>query len=233
MAQNIISKTIIDNNEYQIVRVTSGGLKQNGYILKHKASGDILLIDPGGDFGTTRGQIERMDGTTQMVLLTHAHFDHVGGVKDAVEHYQIPLYLHAGDKKLLRYAPLYAIRFEQKVISVPTDFIPVVGALIEWAGQPIEVIETPGHTDGSVCYLIGTMCFTGDTILRNAIGNTNLPGSNLERLHASVDNLFELLLSEVLLFPGHDDPWSVCDANKWWVEKQKKMRGKNILESSV
>jgi hydroxyacylglutathione hydrolase len=219
MIQTATPEYVIENDDYQIAMVTNGRLQQNAYIAKHRSSNDIVLIDPGGDFEGIRDLIDRMQGKPRLVLLTHAHFDHVGGVSEIIKHYDIPFYLHNGDAKLLRRAPLYAMSFESRVITVPKTFIPVNGTSVEWSGDVVKVIATPGHTDGSVCYLMGRLCFSGDTIMRHTVGNTNMPGASAINLELSINTLFTKVPANTLLLPGHDDPWSVADAKIWWAEK--------------
>jgi hydroxyacylglutathione hydrolase len=220
MIQTATPEYVVEDDDYQIAMVTSGCLQQNTYIVKHRSSCDTILIDPGGSFEDIRDVIDLMQGKPLLVLLTHAHFDHVGGVGEIIKHYDIPFYLHNGDAKLLRRAPLYAMSFESRVITVPKTFIPVNGTSIEWSGDVVKVIATPGHTDGSVCYLMGRLCFTGDTIMRHTVGNTNMPGASVTNLVSSINTLFTKVPANTLLLPGHDNPWLVTDAKKWWAEKK-------------
>ena len=112
---------------------------------------------------------------------------------------------------------MYAWRFAQQRIELPKPYDPFDDELTLRLGeQPIEVIHTPGHTSGSVCYAVGEVVFTGDTLLYQHVGRVDLPGSNLDLIKPSIDYLIQQLPPETLVLPGHGRPWTMREAQRWW-----------------
>jgi hydroxyacylglutathione hydrolase len=202
--------------DYQIQTITSGRWRQNGYIVHHLPSSQLLLIDPGGGENMLLEGIQQKGTNLSHILLTHAHYDHVGALKAVCSYFDLPFILHRADYRLLRQAPLYGISFEKREIQIPSHHQFLDSVTLEWHGDSIQVFHTPGHTHGSVCYHCGNIAFTGDTILHEMVVRTDLPGSDLDILSASITYLLEELHAETWLFPGHGDPWQVKEARVWW-----------------
>lgn len=204
--------------EYQIVTLVTGGAwKENCYLICHVPSGEQALIDPGDDPDAIVQAV--LDGSNELryILLTHAHHDHVGAVAAVCRRFALPCLVHPGDVRLLRHAPMYAMRFAQKQIEPPEPFCTYENQPAFQLGERfIEVIHTPGHTPGSACYSFGDFIVTGDTLLYQHVGRVDLPGSDVELLTASVNHLLELLPGDMLMFPGHGPPWSISEAQAWW-----------------
>ena len=205
---------------YKVTTIVNGILAQNSYVLTHQASNEALVIDPGASMNEIQNVLESEDAKIQHIILTHAHFDHVGSAAELVKRYNVRIHMHDGDKRLLRMASTYALRFAKRNIETPKKYSSLGNEPILWAGDDIRVISTPGHTEGSVCYKIGGICFTGDTLMQNIIGNSDLPGSDFDHLRRSISRLFNELSSDVELYPGHGRAWSVADAKAWWMQAQ-------------
>jgi hydroxyacylglutathione hydrolase len=200
------------------VVVTGGLWKENCYLVRDRATGAQVIIDPGGEADLI---IERLDGGNppSLILLTHAHHDHVGAVAALARRYSIQCVLHKNDSRLLRHAPMYAWRFTGSTIEPPAPVRTYEGQpMFTLGGRPITVIHTPGHTSGSVCYDFGEFLFTGDTLLYRSVGRTDLPGGDRSALVTSVDTLLAGLAPETLICPGHGRPFSAGLARAWWAE---------------
>lgn len=201
---------------YKIVTITSGKLEQNCFIVQHLDSGDMIVIDPGGAANEIINTISQDGGQLKLVLLTHAHFDHVGAVKSICDHYSLPYWLHSADTKLLRRAPIYAISMEKRNIEISSDYKHFNGPISEWGGNTIEIIHTPGHTPGSVCFLIDNMLFTGDIILTEQKVKVELPGFDNSELSTSINRILYDLAADTFFFPGHGGPDTIENIRKWW-----------------
>jgi hydroxyacylglutathione hydrolase len=203
---------------YRILRIVTGEIwRENCYLAIHAPSGQMALVDPGDDADSIiRATVE--SGTRlQHVLLTHAHHDHVGAVAALYRRFGLACEVHDDDVRLLRHAPMYALRFAQKQIETPAPFRAFKDQPTFHVGeQPVQVIHTPGHTSGSVCYNFGGFVFTGDTLLYQRVGRSDLPGGDPKLLVASVNQLLERLPGDTVVFPGHGRPWTLGEARTWW-----------------
>ncbi len=206
--------------DYLILTIPTGAWRQNCYLIKHIHSGELTLVDPGSDSDLILEKIKIEGAKLKFVLLTHAHHDHVGALKSVCDEFNMHFYIHKDDVKLLNRAPTYAFLFEHKKLEISKNYQLLEEQSIFWGREMITVTHLPGHTPGGVCYSFGGMAFTGDTLLNEYIGRTDLPGSNQVALKKSVDKILNILSGETLLFPGHGRPWTVNDAKSWWRSQQ-------------
>jgi glyoxylase-like metal-dependent hydrolase (beta-lactamase superfamily II) len=126
-------------------------------------------------------------------------------VADLMDRYQVPFYLHRADEALLKRANLYRQVFEHPdPVRVPalTHDISNLPERFEPGPFNVQWLPTPGHTEGSVCFLIAGMLFSGDTLMHGTIGRTDLPGGNREKLLASVRGL-QSLAADTVVWGGH------------------------------
>jgi hydroxyacylglutathione hydrolase len=204
--------------EYQIGTIKSGRWKEQCYLIRHLASDSLLLIDPGGKEKRIIDAVEKEGGNLLLILLTHGHYDHVGALKPICDHFGLPFYIHSADFKLLRQAPLYGISYEKRNIIIPRNHCFLDNEILELAGNRINIIHTPGHTPGGVCFQLKGIVFTGDTLLYKMIVPVDLPGSNAKLLASSISRILHDLPKDILMFPGHGKPWLVSEAIDWWEE---------------
>ncbi len=196
--------------------ITGAPWKENCYLVRHVPSGQQAVVDPGDD-AEAISQAMTAGGPLRYVLLTHAHHDHVGAAAAICRRFDVPCDLHQADVRLLRHAPMYALRFAGKKIDAPESLRPFEAAPgLQLGGEAITVLHTPGHTAGSVCYCLPGVVFTGDTLLREGVGRTDLPGADLALLKESVTRLLAQLPPEALLLAGHGRPWTAAEAGRWW-----------------
>jgi glyoxylase-like metal-dependent hydrolase (beta-lactamase superfamily II) len=189
-----------------IHRIVNGKWSENCYIVSNKHN-QAIIIDPGGNFNLMCDYLKENNLSLSAIINTHGHFDHVVSVADLVKKHQCPFYLHSNDERLLKSANLYMTLFEgEEKIGIPlVDFhldnitLPLIIDDFE-----IQVLFSPGHTEGSVCFLIESALFTGDTLLKNTIGRIDLPGANKEKLSKSLQMLSKLNGS-LDVYPGHGE----------------------------
>ena len=187
-----------------IKQIPTGKWKENCYIIS-KSIGDALIIDPGDDKQKIAKYLDNNDFNVSAILNTHAHYDHIGAVKYLKDKYHLPFFLHSADERLLRSANLYVKIFDgTDLIGIPSvdyfyDQSNVQDVIKRFS---IEVIFTPGHTQGSVCLLIDGCLFTGDTLLNEKIGRTDLPGGNKQVLKESL-KIISKMPSHINIYPGH------------------------------
>ena len=187
--------------------------------------GNCAIIDPG--FYTTAERdslyrlIEEKSLSVKGILLTHGHFDHIFGVAEAAGHFNVPIHMHPSDKVILDEAnPALCAAFGLKVPASLHDgnqtqgLIPArEGDTIEIGSMKFEVIETPGHTPGGVCYLERNekVLFSGDTLFAGSIGRTDNQWADYDALMAGIFGKLMELDGETDVIPGHGPTTSIAD----------------------
>lgn len=170
-----------------------GDYQTNCYIIRETASKTCCVIDPGYEPERILRYLDQLGLTVEAILLTHGHFDHVGGVAALAAETDCEVYICPEDLKLppmmtngrLFYTKTYA-----------------QGDTLHLSGLDIEVIQTPGHTPGSVCLLVEEAMFAGDTLFAGSCGRTDLPGGNMSDMRKSLSRL-KLLNVNYAVYPGH------------------------------
>lgn len=218
LKQTVHSQVI---GKFQVDTLVTGIYRENSYLVQDLESDVAVLLDPGGEVDFIENHIAKKGKPLAAILLTHAHFDHIGAVHKLMAKYSIPCWVHAKEKKLLFRAPLYAIRFIQERVEIPKEvaFFETVESL-PTLPIPFRALEVPGHTSGSVCFYGPGFAFTGDTLFFEKVGPTNYPESLPTELGSSVRKILETLTAETVLFPGHGKPWVVGDARTWWAQHE-------------
>ena len=174
-----------------------GPLGTNCYLLEDEHTRAAAVIDPGGDGARIEAQLLADGAELKLILLTHAHFDHTGGVAELhAAHPDVPVFLHPAD----------AARLGSQVL--PPIGAPTVpygdGDVVKLGDLDIQVLHTPGHTPGGVCLLVGDALFTGDTLFQGSMGRIDFEGGSYEDIMASLARLAHLP-GDFRVLPGHMD----------------------------
>ena len=172
-----------------------GAYQTNCYLVWGEDSPSCVVIDPGYEPETVLDEVKKLGKEISAILLTHGHFDHVGGVKDIVAETGCKVYLCDADLSMppqMTAGPLY-------YTNTYSD-----GSFVEEAGLSFKVLHTPGHTPGSVCLMCENVLFSGDTLFWGSCGRTDLPGGSWSTIQASLKRLAELP-GDYDVYPGHGD----------------------------
>ncbi|MGN0494140.1 MAG: MBL fold metallo-hydrolase [Acutalibacteraceae bacterium] len=180
-----------------------GLIKTNCYLISTEKS--AVVIDPGF---VREGPLEFLNENSdkdRLILLTHAHFDHIGGAEDLREKTGVKIGIGELDAAALSDTELnLSDMFHANIAPFKPDFTYKNGEKIRIGDIEFKVIETPGHTVGGVCYLTGDCLFSGDTLFEGSIGRTDFPGGDLKVLKRSVKKLMNLP-NDTKVYPGHGD----------------------------
>jgi glyoxylase-like metal-dependent hydrolase (beta-lactamase superfamily II) len=203
------------NTPNSVQVIPTGKWRENCYLLWNRDR-ELLIFDPGSDASDIVTFIDGNQLRPLAILNTHGHYDHVGAVKALQEKYAISFYLHERDFKLLKQANFYRGIFDGDLpVEIPVVDFPITDETlhIEIGGFEIEVIVTPGHTGGGVCFKIGNDMMTGDTLLRGKIGRADLPGGNSHQLLNSLRRICQYD-GQTTIYPGHGVKSSIAEELK-------------------
>ncbi|WP_394274045.1 MBL fold metallo-hydrolase [Peptoniphilus lacydonensis] len=188
--------------EYKIIKLVVGDLQENCFILFDENK-DAFIVDPGDSSKNIINVIEKNNLSTKFILLTHGHFDHVGAVAALKEKYNVPIYLSEKDKNFLeKPEEVRASAFGIQIEPAKVDYFVKDKDEIKFSQDIIKVIETPGHTIGSVCYLFKNLLFSGDTLFNGSIGRTDFPESDHNLMMESLKKL-KNLDDDIFVLSGH------------------------------
>ena len=180
--------------------LTLGTYGTNCYIVNDSASKTCCVIDPGYTPEKILDEVNALGLTVEAILLTHGHFDHVGGVKDIAAETGCDVYLCADELTLppqITAGQLYYTKTYGE------------GDTLHLAGLTICVIRTPGHTPGSVCLLVDDAMFSGDTLFAGSCGRTDFPGGDTATLMESISGRLMTLPDSLEIYPGHGYPSTI------------------------
>lgn len=176
----------------KIKRFIGGTLESNGYVIYQNVKGSCFIIDPGYNPNVFIEFINYRSLDVKGILLTHHHYDHVGAVEKLKAVFDCPVYLHRNDCDM----------YKNQVDVYMED-----GDVIELEGENIKVLNTPGHTRGSVCFYSdkSRLAFTGDTIFNVDLGRTDLEDGSEAEMHNSILNIIDKWENDIMIYPGHGD----------------------------
>ncbi|HEX7017483.1 MAG TPA: MBL fold metallo-hydrolase [Patescibacteria group bacterium] len=183
-----------------------GALETNCYLVYDDKNRQAMVIDPADDGSFISEKILELQLDLQAIVLTHGHFDHVLGLLELELNFNVPVYMHEADLFLIKQAQSSAhhwLRRQVDPVPLPTATLSE-GQKLEIGTLNFEIIETPGHTPGSVSLYSpeSNLLFSGDTLFKAAVGRTDFRYSDPQQLRASLDRLFELP-EETIVYPGH------------------------------
>lgn len=176
----------------------------NCYVLGDDKTSEAAVIDPGGEAEKIIKVLEDNELQLKYIILTHGHGDHIGGLQELSEKTNTPIYMHEKDLYLLRDKNKnYSAVMGGPVIEMSTDTFVEDGEVLELGNYKLNIIHTPGHTQGGICIHVDNYIFTGDTLFANSIGRTDLDGGDYELIIRSIKEKLMVLNEDTTVFPGH------------------------------
>ena len=179
-----------------IITLPLGPLETNCYVVFENAPGACVLVDPGAQAQSILDCLKERGLTPGLILLTHAHFDHTGALRELHAQYpDVPIYVSAQDTdetlNMSHGNLIYTDTYEE-------------GDTVRAGALEFTVLETPGHTPGSVTLRCGGALFTGDTLFAGSCGRTDFDGGSAEQMRASLRRLGQLP-GDLSVYPGHGE----------------------------
>ena len=185
-----MSKTAADQSDYEIFTLELGPMENFAYLVSDKATGRAAYVDPAWEVDEIFTLAEQKSLTITDIILTHCHNDHTNGVEAVLARTHAQIHLSQAEHEFWRK-------------NYPAPHLLHDGDIIQLGDTNIEVLFTPGHSAGSVCYKIGNDLITGDTLFVYGCGHCKLPGSNPEVLFQSLQRL-KKLPDDIVIHPGHN-----------------------------
>jgi hydroxyacylglutathione hydrolase len=191
--------------EMLIEMVPLGPLETNCYVIKDEFTHKAIVIDPGMNPKPLWKKIEEYQ--VEAILLTHAHFDHIGSVDELRKWKKCPVYLHDLEADWLTDPKKNgSIRYPELGAPIHSDlaeFALADGQVIQMLGLHIQVLHTPGHSPGSVSFIVDKHLFGGDVLFKLSVGRTDLPGGHANTLIDSIHQKLFKQKDDTIVYPGH------------------------------
>lgn len=184
----------------KVITQPLGPVEANCYVLIE--NGKALIIDPGDDFIQLKELLIQESAIVEAVLLTHAHFDHIGGLDQLINEYQVDVYMNPKEFAFLNNIQLNGSAYFYQSIQSNAKPKPIqegmqtIGSFSVWAKT------LPGHSIGSTIYCIDQALFTGDVLFQGSVGRVDLPTGNEQEMIESI-HFLKTLPSDLIVYPGH------------------------------
>lgn len=192
-----------------IKKVIDFDMDQNCYIVSEDGE-NCIVIDPGCGYEKIVKELKESSFTVLKILLTHCHYDHMAGAERLKKATGAKIVSGKNCRENIKNTIINVSKmFGDELVGADVDEVVSDNEKFEIGGMKIKCIETPGHTDCSVCYLIEDCLFTGDTLFLRTTGRWDLPTGNYEMLENSLKEKLYKLDDDIKVYPGHGNPTSI------------------------
>lgn len=184
-------------------KIEVGVYKVNCYIFADEDNLKAAVIDPGADFHNINSVLEENGFDLEYIILTHAHGDHIGALKELKQKYNAKVVIHYMEKEILENPDFnFSKQLGMKEISSFADILLHDNDYIKLGDITITAVHTPGHTKGSMCLIVDEVLFSGDTLFSGSMGRTDLYSGDSNLMKNSLKKLSQLNINYTVL-PGH------------------------------
>ena len=201
----------------KIEKFVLSSMGTNCYLIINEETKELVIIDPATCPDYVVSHVKSNGYIPKAIFLTHAHFDHVMGIDGWVKEFDIPVYLHEDEKKLLmdpelNLSGVFGASYSYNDVKCLKD-----GQDLDIAGFTFKIIHTPGHTCGGACYYCEAeeVLISGDTLFYHSVGRSDFPTGSMGTLVRSIKEKLFCLPDDVMVYPGHDDATCIGDEKKY------------------
>lgn len=182
-----------------------GAVQTNCYFLYNEDTKEGIIVDPGDEAHKILSYVRKKELKIQAILLTHGHFDHIMAVDEIKKSLEVPVYASEEEKELLQNPTLNLSVQIGKPLMLEIDNYVTDGEIMEFMGEEVRCILTPGHTSGGMCYYFPRlgMLFSGDTLFQESVGRTDFPTGSMSTLIHSIREKLFVLAPATKVYPGH------------------------------
>ena len=198
-------------SELMVKGIVVGVFAENCWVIGSRRTREGIVIDPGDQADDILHMAKEMGINVKLIANSHSHVDHILGVRDVQSATGAQFLMHPSEVEGARMAGAMAERFTGKAAEPPPDPDRLLadGDVVEVDGLKLQVLHTPGHTQGSLSFYTEGMLFSGDTLFQGSIGRTDLPGGNFEQEMASIVDKLMALPDDTVVLPGHMQETSI------------------------
>lgn len=188
-----------------------GEVQTNCYIIINEETNECLIVDPGASANQLASRINADNLKPVAILLTHGHFDHAGASRGLAKMFDISIYAHEAEEDTLKDSRKNVSWMVGRAESYSADIYVNESEELNLAGFSIQVLHTPGHTEGGCCYYFKEegVLFSGDTLFAESVGRTDFPGGSMSQLVRSIREKLMVLPDETMVYPGHNDSTTI------------------------
>lgn len=188
-----------------VTRLELGPIGTNCYLVRRQGAGEAVVVDPGGDAAEIRLELAARNARCAAILITHGHWDHLGGVADLVEGTGAPVHMAEDERALLENVNDY-VPPGVHIRAYTPDVLLQGDESLELAEITWETLRVPGHSPAHLAYAADGSLFSGDVLFAGSVGRTDLPGGDWDLLVASIQKLVDRFPPETVVYSGHGPP---------------------------
>ena len=194
------------DSRVNIIQTVTGSYQVNTYLVSCPETREGFIVDPGGDAEKIKQMVMDNSIKVKYILNTHGHADHILANKELKDAFAVPVCMHRADAEFFIKPEIQKISEKELGLAAPgsTDIKLNDGDLLKVGNLEILVIHTPGHSPGSVCFLVEGNLFTGDTLFVGDVGRSDLVGGSFDTLLQSIKEKIIVLPGDTTVWPGHN-----------------------------